>query len=127
MGIEKTAKAGALLQLRDSADPLVSGTSPSLRAGRTFSIADAVKDAESILYFRELLGSPAKGRCGLGYIPRVPLAPKGTKEHRKAVCDTLFEEHDKQLLDDTIQKYANATAAKGSPHNNKLVTLQLHW
>ena len=75
------------------------------------------KDAENILYFRELLGSPAKGRCGLGYIPRVPLAPKGTKEHRKAVCDTLFEVYDKQLLDDTIQKYANASAAKGSSHN----------
>ena len=127
VGIEKTAKAGALLQLRDSADPLVSGTSPSLRAGRTWSIVDAVTDAESILYFRKLLGSPAKGRCGLGYIPRVPLAPKGTKEHRKAVCDTLFEEHDKHLLDETIQKYANATAAKGSSHSNELVTLQLHW
>ena len=126
VGIEKTAKAGALLQLRDSADTLVSGVSPSLRAGRTWSVVDAVSDAESILYFRKLLGSPAKGRCGLGYIPRVPLAPKGTKEHRKAVCDTLFEEHDKQLLQDTIQKYANA-ASKGSPQSNEIVTLQLHW
>ena len=38
----------------------------------------------------------------------------------------MFEEHDKQLLQDTIQKYANA-ASKGSPQSNEIVTLQLHW
>ena len=85
MGIEKTAKAGALLQFRDSADPSVSGNLPSFYAGRVWSPAEAVKDAESILYFRELLGSPTKGRSGLGVIPRVPLTAKGSLDHRKIV------------------------------------------
>ena len=33
----------------------------------------------------------------------------------------------KQLLQDTIQKYANAAASKGSTHSNEIVTLQLRW
>ena len=79
VGIEKTAKAGALLQLRDSADPSVSGNPPSLYAGRVWSPAEAVKDAEIILYFRELLGSPTKGRSGLAVIPRVPFLQRALK------------------------------------------------
>ena len=43
------------------------------------------------------------------------------------MCDTLFEEHDKQLIEDTIHRYANAAAAKGLSQSNKLVTLQLQW
>ena len=98
--------------MRDSSDPFVASNCPSLYAGRSFSPAKAVEDAESILYFQKLLGSPAKGRAGLGFIPRVPFPDKGTKEHRKLVCDTIFEEHDKQLLEDTIQKYSAAASKK---------------
>ena len=74
-----------------------------------------------------MLGSPSKGRSGLGFIPRVPLPVKGSKEHRKIVCDTLFEEHDKKVLDDTIQKYAASAASNNPAKDNSLVTLQLHW
>ena len=127
VSIEKSAKAGALLQLRDSSDPFVASNVPSLYAGRKFSPAKAVEDAESILYFQQLLGSPAKGRAGLGFIPRVPIPEKGTKEHRKLVCDTIFEEHDKQLLEDTIQKYSAAASKKDPESPISASSLQLHW
>ena len=122
VGIEITAKAGALLKLRDSADVCVSSNVPMLYAGRVWSPADSVKDAESILYFRELRGNPATGRLGLGYIPCIPFPEKDTKEHRKIVCDTVFEEHDKRLLLDTYDRY-NKASPEGQPHQS----LQLHW
>ena len=102
--VEKAAKAGALLQLRDSSDTAVSSNVPTLNAGRVWSPTDSVKEAESILYFRELLGNPATGRLGLGYIPRNHFPDKGTKEYRKLVCDAIFEEHGKKLLLDNIQQ-----------------------
>ena len=95
-GLLKTAKAGCLLQLRDSKDPIVSKHLPSVRAGRTWSVTDSVKDAESVLCFRQLVGSVCKGKAGFGYIPSEPFPAKGTKNHRKLVSDTVFEEHDKR-------------------------------
>ena len=86
-----------------------------------------MEDAESILYFRELLGSPAKGRMCLGYIPQPPFPEKNTKEHRNIVCDTLFEVHDKQVLEDTVQKYSETASKKDSLVFQKFNTLQLHW
>ena len=50
-----------------------------------------------------------------------------TKEHRKLVCDTIFEEHDKQLLEDTIQKYSAAASKKDPEAPISASSLQLHW
>ena len=112
-GLLKTAKAGCLLQLRDSKDPIVSKHLPSVRAGRTWSVTDSVKDAESVLYFRQLVGSVCKGKAGFGYIPSEPFPAKGTKDHRKLVSDTVFEEHDKRRLQEETEE--------------KLKVLQFNW
>jgi len=48
---------------------------------------------------------------------------EGTKEHRKIVCDTIFEEHDKEVLKETLEKYSNKVLPSDKPYQ----TLQLHW
>ena len=58
---------------------------------------------------------------GLGFIPCVPFPEKGTKEHRKIVCDTIFEEHD------TIQKYSTAASRKDTEAPISGSSLRLHW
>ena len=102
-----------MLELRDSKDPIVSKHLPSVRAGRTWSVTDSVKDAESVLYFRQLVGSVCKGKAGFGYIPSEPFPAKGTKDHRKLVSDTVFEEHDKRRLQEETEE--------------KLKVLQFNW
>ena len=80
---------------------------------RTWSVTDSVKDAESVLYFRQLVGSVCKGKAGFGYIPSEPFPAKGTKDHRKLVSDTVFEEHDKRRLQEETEE--------------KLKVLQFNW
>ena len=95
----KSAKVSCHLQLRDSQDPLISSSVPVLNTGRTWQVKDAVDDAESVLYFRKILGHTQVGKAGLGLIPQSKFPPPGTKEHRKLVSDTVFEEHDKDSVE----------------------------
>ena len=76
-------------------------------------MADTVSDAESVLYFRQFVGSVCKGRAGFGCIPSEPFPAKGTKEHRKLVSETVFEEHDKRRLQEETE--------------DKLKVLQFNW
>ena len=87
----KTSKASSLLQLRDSKDPIVSTSVPSLDTGRKWSVSNSVGDAESILYFQKVLGHTQTGKAGLGYTPIQQFPEKGTSEYRKAVSDTISE------------------------------------
>ena len=95
----KSAKVSCHLQLRDSKDPLISSSVPVLNTGRTWHVSDAVDDAESVLYFRRILGHTQVGRAGLGLIPQTKFPSVGTKEHRKLVSDTVFDEHDKDSVE----------------------------
>ena len=71
----KSAKVSCHLQLRDSQDPLVSSSLPTLDTGRTWQVVDAVDDAESVLYFRRILGHTQVGRAGLILFLRLSYRP----------------------------------------------------
>ena len=68
------------LQLRDSKDPVVSSSVPVIDTGRKWSVSEAVKDAESILHFKKIMGHTQTGTAGLGYTPIEPIPVKGSKD-----------------------------------------------
>ena len=90
----KTTKASAHLQLRDSKDPVVSSSVPEIDTGKKWSVSEDVKDAESILYFKKILGHTQLGKAGFGYTPVEQIPAKGSKEYRKAVSNTISDIHD---------------------------------
>ena len=94
----KTTKASSFLQLRDSKDPVVSASVPSLATGSKWDVSDAVQDAESILHFQKIVGHTQTGKAGFGYTPIQHFPDKGSKEHRKAVSDTVSRVHDQSKL-----------------------------
>ena len=85
----KTTKASAHLQLRDSKDPVVASSVPVLETGKNWSVSESVKDAESILHFKKILGHTQTGKAGLGYTPFEQIPVKGSKEFRKAVSAVI--------------------------------------
>ena len=63
---------------------MVSLTTPVHNAGRKREVAVAAN--ERVSYFREIKGSPAIGR------PTYSGSTKGTREYRKLITDTIFEQ-----------------------------------
>ena len=62
----KVAKARLLLTLRDSADDKISSAGIEVRAGRKWSVSQAVENAESNLRHQDIVGATNRGREGLG-------------------------------------------------------------
>ena len=101
----KTTKASAHLQLRDSKDPIVASSVPTLDTGKNWSVSECVKDAESILHFKKILGHTQTGKTGLGFTPIEQIPVKGSKEFRKAVSDTISDIHDQIQLSSQYGKH----------------------
>lgn len=79
------ARARETLQCRESKDPKVSQAGIEVRTGRKWRAKEAVDQAESRLCHRELVGSVATGRAGLGTIPTTQYNKLKGKERRDQV------------------------------------------
>ena len=101
--ILKASKVSAFLLLRDSKDPLVSSSVPTIVTGTSWHVEDAVNDAEQELSFREKFGHFQYGRAGLGLVPNKPVPPKGTKEYRRLISDIVCEQDDKRRFSQAVQ------------------------
>ena len=88
----KSRKAGALIQLQESVDPLVSNTSPSLYCGRKWDVDVAVQMASVDVRVAEMIGKVEPGRGGLG------LTRRKTFVKRKLVTTALREQLDEELF-----------------------------
>ena len=67
---------------------------PEIDTGKKWSVSEDVKDADSILHFKKILGHTQLGKAGFGYAPVEQIPAKGSKEYRKAVSDTISDIHD---------------------------------
>ena len=56
--------------LRDSRDPLVKNAQPSVIIGRKWKAKVAVQNVESALRMKEIIGTVANGKAGLGLHPQ---------------------------------------------------------
>ncbi|XP_075313231.1 uncharacterized protein LOC142373743 [Odontesthes bonariensis] len=79
------ARAREVLQYRESKDPKVAQAAIEVRTGRKWRAQEAVNQAEARLFHKELVGSVAIGRAGLGTIPITHLSRLRGKERRDRV------------------------------------------
>ena len=80
--------------LHDSRDPLVKNTQPSMITGRKWKAKIAVKNAESALRMKEIIGTEANGKAGLGLDPQNWWSKESRFNRRKMVSEEIhhFEE-----------------------------------
>ena len=106
----KTSKASSFLQLQYSSDANISGSNYEPSCGRSWSVRNAVADAECDMRTERIVGHTQYGKAGLGLLPSKSFKKQGTKEYRADTIDTLFDIEDKQ----------NFALSLNHP-------LQLHW
>ena len=79
VGEYKLGKAQLFQMLRDFRDPLVKNAQPSVITGRRWKAKIAVENAESALRIKEIIGTEANGKAGLGLHPQRWWPSKQTK------------------------------------------------
>ena len=75
--------------LRDSYDPLIKNAEPSVITGRKWKEKIAVENAESALKMKEIIGTVANGRAGLGLYRQYWWSKESTINIRKIVSEEI--------------------------------------
>ena len=75
--------------LRDSRDSLVKNAQPSVITGRKWKSKIAVKNAESALGMKEVIGTVVNGKAGLSLHPQHWLSKESTENRRKMVSEEI--------------------------------------
>ena len=75
--------------LRDSSDPLVKNAQPSVITGRKWKAKIAVENAKSALRMKEIIGTVANGKAGLGLHPQCWWSKESTLNRRKMVSEEI--------------------------------------
>ena len=75
--------------LHDSDDPVVKNTQPSIITGWKWKVKIAVENAELALKIKEIIGTVANGRAGLGLHPQCWWSKESTIKKRKMVLEEI--------------------------------------
>ena len=94
----KLGKARLFQMLHDSHDPLVKNAQCSLITGQKWKVKIAVENTESALKMKEIIGTVAKGRAGLGLHPRCWWSKECTISKRKIVSEEVISRKSGVLL-----------------------------
>ena len=100
--IFKSSKISGHLLLRDSRDPLVSSSVPTLKAG-SWDIKKTIKVAEDDLAFQKILGHIQYGRSGLGLNKIANTPPKQCHEYRRLVSKASKEIEEENSFAKAVQ------------------------
>ena len=85
----KLGKAQLFQMLRDSRDPLAKNAQPSVTTGRKWKAEIAIENAESALRMKEIIGTVANGKAGLGLHPQRWWSKESTVNRRKMVSEEI--------------------------------------
>ena len=85
----KLEKARLFQMLCDSRDPLVNNAQPFVITGRKWKAKVAVENAESALRMKEIIGTVANGKAGLGLHPQRWWSKESTANRRKMVSEEI--------------------------------------
>ena len=96
----KTTKVRAVMTLRDSRDDKIREAGIEVRTGRKWKAEQAVKEAEARLRHKDIVGTVAQGRQGLGCVTRSSWRLASTEEKRDLVQQDicLQEEEARQTI-----------------------------
>ena len=72
-----------------SRNPLVKNTQPSVITGRKWKAKSLVENAESALWMKEIIGTVANGKVGLGLHPQCWWSKESTLNRRKMVSEEI--------------------------------------
>ena len=104
--------------LHDSVDPLVKSVQPAIRTGWKW---DAVETAESSLKMKEVIGSVATGRAGLGLHPQRWWSKETTKNKQRMVSEEIHHfEESKHLTIAVVQPTVHGLGGK-TPRQDHLM------
>ena len=92
----KTTKARQTMTIRSNPDPFVREAGISLRSGRKWNVDKAVDEAQARLRQKDLIGSVAHGRMGIGCIPRQSWSKSNSAQQRHLVQDEIREIQEEQ-------------------------------
>ena len=87
----KITKTRELLQYTESEDPKVAAAGIQIRSGRKWSARRELQVAEERLRHKDILGSIAKGRAGLGFFPSTHTISAKGKERRHLIQEEVRE------------------------------------
>ena len=85
----KLGKARLSQMLRDSRDPMVKNAQASMITGRKWKAKIAVANAKSALKMKEIIGTVANVKVGLGLHPQCWWSKKSTANRRKKVSEEI--------------------------------------
>ena len=85
----KLGKARLFQMLHDSHDPLVKNTLPSVITSQKLKAKVAVEKAELALRMKEIIGTAAKGKAGLGLHPQRWWSKESMVNRRKMVLEEI--------------------------------------
>ena len=89
VGEYKLGKARIFQMLRDSHDPLVKNAQPSVITDWKWKAKIAVENAESALKMKEIIGTVANGKAGLGLHPQCRWSKESMANRRKMVSEEI--------------------------------------
>ena len=75
--------------LHDSHNPLVKNTQPNVITGQKWKVKIAVENAESALKMKEIIGTVANGKAGLGLHTQCWWSKESTANRRKMVSEEI--------------------------------------
>ena len=85
----KLGKARLFQMLCDSHNPLVKNAQPSVITGQKWKAKIAVENAESALKMKEIIGTVANGKAGLGLHPQHWWSKESMANRRKIVSEEI--------------------------------------
>ena len=88
--------------LRDSRDPLVKNTQHSVITGRKWKAKVAVEIAESAFRMKEIIGTVANGKEGLGLHPQRSWSKESTANRRKMVLEEIHHLEEVKHFDTVV-------------------------
>ena len=123
----KKRKVGALKQLKDSIDPLIKSSVPTLNTGRKWKVADALRMAEHEVDIGAIQGVFYNGRSGFGsgYHKLLSDKQKVSKAIGKLNDDLLYEKAAKQTLQGQWTHWQNIIQRDFSFHSMLRMSPQL--
>ena len=116
--ILKSAKISGHLLLRDSKDPLVTSSPPSLPSG-SWDASDTVRCAESSLTFQKVVGKNQLGRAGLGYSKSIITPDKRSHGYRKLVSSVAKDIDEECIYVKAVQLHLQGQWTRWSDYVQK--------
>ena len=108
--------------LYDSHDPLVKNSQPSVITGQKWKAKIAVENAESALRMKEIIGTVANGKAGLGLHPQCWWSKESTVNRRKMVSEEIHHHEEVRHFATAVGQRKQGAWTRWENAKNRAVT-----